>query len=157
MPLHRPLHSLVLVAGLAACASAPSRSPAAGPSREINLDLSSSPALVRQQLVTAFNEHGLPVATSQAGVVEFHAAREKGILGFDEVFARAVIVPADCGTHVTLFGAETHYADSSAPQGVAKRIGPSSTGRARDVWTKLEAIAAALRANGAVTSSAHGE
>ena len=157
MPLHRPLLSVALLVGLAACASAPARSPAAGPSREITLDLSSSPAIVRQQLVTAFNEHGLAVTTSQPGVVEFHAAREKGILGFYEVFARAVIVPADCGTHVTLFGEETHYANALAPQGEARRIGPSSVGRALDVWRKLESVAAALRANGAVTSSVHGE
>jgi hypothetical protein len=129
----------------------------AGPSREITLDLSSSPAIVRQQLVTAFNEHGLAVTSSQPGVVEFHAAREKGILGFDEVFARAVIVPADCGTHVTLFGEETHYANASARQGEARRIGPSSAGRALDVWRKLESVAAAVRANRTATSSAHGD
>src|SRR5690348_8679934 len=157
MPLHRPLRSVALLVGLAACASAPSKPSVSGPAREITLDLSSSPATVRQQLVTAFNEHGLSVTTSQPGVVEFRAAREKGILGFYEVFARAVIVPADCGTRVTLFGEETRYTNASAPQGEAKRIGPSSAGRALDVWRKLESVAAALRANGAVTSSAHGE
>jgi len=157
MPIHRPLLSVALLVGLAACASAPSKPSVSGPSREITLDLSSPPATVLQQLVTAFNEHGLSVTTSQPGVVEFRAAREKGILGFYEVFARAVIVPADCGTHVTLFGEETRYANASAPQGEAKRIGPSSAGRALDVWRKLESVAAALRATGAVTSSAHDE
>ena len=157
MPLDRPLLSVALLVGLAACASAPSKPSVSGPAREITLDLSSSPATVRQQLVSAFNEHGLSVTSSQPGVVEFRAAREKGILGFYEVFARAVIVPADCGTHVTLFGEETRYANASAPQGEAKRIGPSSAGRALDVWRKLESVAAALRATGAVTSSAHDE
>jgi hypothetical protein len=141
---------------LAACAPVRPRSPAVAPSLEITVDLPVSPSGARNQLVTAFAEHGLPVATSQPGVVEFLAPREKGILGYDEVFARAVIVPLDCGTRVTLFGEETHYPNATARQGTAVRIGPSSRGRARDVWTKLQAVAVALRGNNAVTSRVPG-
>lgn len=157
MPLRRSLLSvaLPLLGALAACASVqrPS-STAAAPALEITLDLPISPAIARDQLFTAFNEKGLPVVTSQPGVVEFQAPREKGILGYDEVFARAVIVPLDCGTRVTLFGEETHYPNSTARQGTAVRIGPSSRGRAHDVWSKLESVAAAVRGNNAVTSRA---
>ena len=156
MPL-RSLTPIVLLAALAACASAPSRPATAAPAREITLDLSSSPVIVRDRVVSAFNDHGLTVTTSQPGVVEFRAPREKGILGYYEVFARAVIEPQDCGTRVTLFGEETHYPNASASQGTATRIGPSSSGRARDVWTKLEAVAAALRGNASVTSRANSE
>jgi hypothetical protein len=155
MPLRRSIALAALFAGLGACASAPSRPSSPAPAGEITFDLSSPPAVVRDQLVSAFNEHGLPVSTSQPGVIEFHAAREKGILGYYEVFARAVIVPQDCGTRVTLFGEETHYANAFAPQGTAVRIGPSSTGRARDIWTKLESVAARVHGNPSVSSGAH--
>ena len=154
MPLHRSFALAALLVGLAACASAPSRPSSPAPAREITIDLSSSPASVRDQLVNAFNAHGLPVTTSQPGVVEFRAPREKGILGYYEVFARAVIVPQDCGTRITLFGEETHYANASAPQGTAVRIGPSSAGRAREIWTRLESVAATLRGT-SVSSDVH--
>src|SRR5436190_19965480 len=108
-----------LVAGLAACASVPSHPAAPTAPPEITFDLSTSPAIARDQIVRAFGEHGLTVASSQPGVVEFHAPREKGILGYYEVFARAIIVPLDCGTRVTLFGEETHYPNSTAAQGTA--------------------------------------
>jgi hypothetical protein len=111
----------------------------------------------RNQLAAAFADNGLPVATSQPGVLEFQAPREKGILGYDEVFARALIVPLDCGTRVTLFGEETHYPNASARLGTAVRIGPSSRGRAREVWTKLQTVAAALRGGNAVTSRTQGD
>ena len=156
MLLRRSLVPLAVLVGLSGCASLSSH-PAAVPASEITLDLSASPAIVREQLVRAFAEQGLPVATSQPGVVEFHGARERGILGFDDVFARAVIVPLDCGARVTLFGEETHYANASVAQGAAVRIGPSSSGRARDVWTKLESVAAALRGNAGVTSRIHSD
>jgi len=157
MPLRRSLTPIVLLAALAACASAPSRSAAAAPAREITLDLSASPLIVRDRLVSAFNDQGLTVTTAQPGVVEFRAPREKGILGYYEVFARAVIVPQECGARVTLFGEETHYPNASALQGTATRIGPSSTGRARDVWTKLESVAGVLRGNSSVTSRANSD
>jgi hypothetical protein len=147
---------VALVVSLTACASLFSHSgaPAAATS-EITVDLSVPPARAREQIVNAFIANGLPVATSQPGVVEFHGARERGILGFDEVFARAVIAPLDCGTRVTLFGEETHYPNSTATQGTATRIGSRSTGRAREVWAKLEAIAAGLRGGVAATPSGH--
>ena len=150
MLVHRSLlpFALSLLGALASCAppSVQQRSGSPGPALEITLDLPVSPAAARNQLLTAFADNALPVAVSQPGVVEFQAPREKGILGYDEVFARAVIVPLDCGTRVTLFGEETHYPNASARQGTAVRIGTSSRGRARDVWTKLQAVAASLRA-----------
>ncbi|HKW48749.1 MAG TPA: hypothetical protein VJN70_14970 [Gemmatimonadaceae bacterium] len=150
----RSLLALVVLAAVAACAPVQKHPSAVTPALEITLDLPLSPAGARNQLVTAFGNNGLPVATSQPGVVEFQAPREKGMLGYYEVFARAVIVPLDCGTRVTLFGEETHYPNASARTGTAVRIGPSSRGRALEVWTRLQTVAAALRGNNAVTSGA---
>ena len=152
----RLLLAIVLLGTLAACAPVQPRSATVGPAPEITLDLPISPAGARDQLVTAFSNSGLPVATSQPGVIEFQAPREKGILGYYEVFARAVIVPLDCGTRVTLFGEETHYPNASARLGTSVRIGPSSRGRALDIWTKLQAVATAVRGNNAVTSRVSG-
>ena len=140
MLIHR---SLVLVASLAACASAPTQRVTQAP--EITFDLSASPDRAREQLAAAFAANGLPVATLQPGVVEYHAPRERGILGYYEVFARAVLVPLDCGTRITLFGEETHYPNATSSEGTATRIGPSSSGRARDVWNKLQLVASGLR------------
>ena len=151
--LSLPLSLLVL----AACAPPRQHPASVGPALEITLDLPVSPAGVRNQLVIAFADNALPVTVSQPGVVEFQAPREKGILGYYDVFARAVIVPLDCGTRVTLFGEETHYPNASARQGTAVRIGPSSRGRALDVWTKLQAVASALRGNNTVTSRVPGK
>lgn len=142
----RSLAALWLVITLAACASAPTRRPA--PAAELNVDLAVSPMRARDELVAAFKANGLPVALAQPGAVEFHAQRERGPLGYYEVFARAVIVPADCGTHVTLFGEETYYPNATATQGTsAIRIGPSSSGRALDVWHRLQSVAATIRAD----------
>jgi len=157
MLFRRSLLPLVCLASLAACASVQTRPAAVAPAQEITLDLPVSPLSARNQLVTAFADNGLPVATSQPGVVEFQAPREKGILGFDEVFARAVIVPLDCGTRVTLFGEETHYRHASDRLGSAVRIGPASRGRALEVWTKLQTVAAALRGSNAMTSRTQGD
>ena len=67
-------------------------------------------------------------ATSQPGVVEYHAPRERGVLGYYEVFARAVIVPLDCRTRVTMFGEEVRYANAVSSDATASvRIGPSPT------------------------------
>ena len=144
--------ALLFLGALAACSPVKHPTTSVAPAPEITLDLPVSPAGARDQLVTAFAEKGLPVVTSQPGVVEFQAPREKGILGYYEVFARAVIVPLDCGTRVTLFGEETHYPNSTARQGTAVRIGPASRGRALDVWTKLQAVAASVRGTTAMTS-----
>ena len=138
-----PLVPFVVAVG---CASLPARQPAAAP--EITFDLAASPTRAREQLAAAFTANGLPVATSQPGVVEYHAGRERGVLGYYEVFARAVIVPLDCGTRVTIFGEETRYPNASSSEGTSSRIGPSSTGRARDVWSKLQLVATALRGDG---------
>ena|SRR5690348_2663007 len=145
MQVRRSLVPLCAVLLLAACASAPTRSPQIP--AEITIDLAASPTRAHDQIAAAFSANGLPVSTSQPGVVEFRAARERGVLGYYEVFARAVIVPADCGTHVTLYGEETHYANASALQGAATRIGPSSNGRAAEIWRRLQAVAATLRAD----------
>ncbi|HEY2378447.1 MAG TPA: hypothetical protein VGH98_20880 [Gemmatimonadaceae bacterium] len=152
MPSCRSLPSLAVLVLLAACGPVRPRLAAVAPSPEIILDFATAPAIARDQLVTAFAEHGLPVATSQPGVVEFYGPREKGILGYYDVFARAVIVPAKGGTHVTLFGEETHYPNASAREGTPVRIGPSSRGRALAVWTNLQAVAAAMKGNAAVSS-----
>ena len=157
MPVPRSLLPFALsLFVIAACAPAQQHPASVSPALEITFDLPIAPAGVRNQLVTAFADNALPVAVSQPGVVEFQAPREKGILGYYEVFARALIVPLDCGTRVTLFGEETHYPNASARQGTAVRIGPSSRGRALDVWTKLQAVASALRGNNAVTSRVPG-
>lgn len=140
----RSLAPLVLIASLAGCASMRTHPAPASPS-EITFDLSVSPTRAREQLTAAFAATGLPVATSQPGVIEYHAARERGILGYYEVFARAVIVPLDCGTRVTMFGEETHYPNSTASEGSATRIGPSSRGRALDVWSRLQSVASTMR------------
>jgi hypothetical protein len=139
----RSLAPVWLALSLVACASAPTRRADRPP--EISFDLDAPPARAREQIQAAFAANGLPVASSQPGVVEFHSSRERGVLGSYEVFARAVIVPADCGTHVTLFGEETHFASATATQGTATRIGPSSTGRALEIWRKLENVAGTLR------------
>ena len=128
MTLRRSFVPISLAALLAACASVPTHR-APEPAREITFELPTAPIRTRDQLLAAFAAHGLPVASSQPGVIEFQAPRERGILGFDEVFARAIITPLECGTRVTLFGEETHYPNATARQGSATRIGPGSTGR----------------------------
>ena len=143
MTLARLLAPTLLLVSVAGCASAPVRRDEAAP--DITIDLSVPPSRARDRVADAFQASGLIVATTQPGVVEFHAPRERGILGFDEVFARALIVPVDCGTRVTIFGESTHYANSTARNGTATRLGPSSTGRAHDVWVKLQSVASALR------------
>lgn len=142
-----PLLSIIAVAG---CASLPARQPT--PASELTFDLAVSPTRAREQLASAFAANGLPVATSQPGVVEYHAPRERGVLGYYEVFARAVIVPLDCGTRVTMFGEETRYPNATSTDATASaRIGPSSTGRALDVWTRLQVVASAVRGGGTTT------
>jgi hypothetical protein len=143
--LPRRCSALLVLAALAGCASAHVQRGA--PPSEISLDLSASPSAARQRLAAAFAAHGLTVGSSQPGVIEFRAPRERGVLGYYEVFARAVIVPLDCGTRITMFGEETHYPSATSSDGTATRIGPSSTGRAGDVWSNLEAVASGLRAD----------
>jgi len=142
MTISRFLAPALLLLSVAGCASAPVRRDEVAPD---TVDLSISPARARDRVTEAFQVNGLTVAATQPGVVEFHAPRERGILGFDEVFARAVIVPVDCGTRVTIYGESTHYPSSTAREGTATRLGPSSTGRAHDVWVKLQSVASALR------------
>jgi len=151
MTPRRALLPLAAVAVFAGCAPVQPRTTTA-PLSEIILDLATSPAITRNQLVTAFADQGLTVTTSQPGVVEFQASREKGILGYDEVFARALIAPLDCGTRVTLFGEQTHYPNARAREGTPVRIGPSSRGRALEVWNKLQSVASALRGKSALTT-----
>ena len=144
-----PLLSIIAVAG---CASLPAHQPA--PAAEITFDLAVSPTRAREQLASAFAANGLPVANSQPGVVEYHAPRERGVLGYYEVFARALIVPLDCGTRVTMFGEETRYPNAVSSDVTASvRIGPASTGRARDVWAKLQVVASAVRGEAATHAS----
>ena len=144
MPLRRTFVSACVALIVGACASVPiNRAPE--PIPEITLDLAASPVRAHDQLLNAFAANGLTISTSQPGVIEFVAPRERGILGFDQVFARAVITPVECGTRVTLFGEQTHYPNATAREGSATRIGPSSTGRALDVWTRLQAVASSLR------------
>ena len=142
--LLRPLARLLPIIAAVGCASLPARQPA--PASELTFDLAVSPTRAREQLAAAVAANGLPVATSQPGVVEYHAARERGVLGYYEVFARAVIMPLDCGTRVTMFGEETRYPNATSSDATASsRIGPSSTGRALDVWTKLQLVARSVR------------
>lgn len=146
----RLLVPLSIALSLAACASVPAHQVEEQP--EISFDLSVSPTRARDQLTDAFAARGLPVAISQPGVIEYHAPRERGTLGQYEVFARAVIAAADCGTHVTLFGEETRYDNATTLQGTARRIGPRSTGRALEVWRKLQSVATALRGDSLAAS-----
>jgi hypothetical protein len=150
MHTRRSFAPLFLILSLAACASAPARQ--TPEVREIGIDLAVSPLRARDQIAAAFAANGLPVTSSQPGVIEFRAPRERGVLGQYEVFARAIIVPADCGTHVSLFGEETRYANATSTEGSATRIGPHSTGRAGQVWQKLQAVATALRADSPTTA-----
>lgn len=143
MSLPRPAALASLLAIVAACASLPRNQPPDA-SSQITLQVAAPPQHVHEQLVAAFAASGLPVAISQPAVVEFHGTRERGILGYYEVFARAVIEPSDCATRVTMFGEETRYPNAIATQGTSVRIGPSSTGRAGDVWQKLQLVAQAL-------------
>jgi hypothetical protein len=46
-----------------------------------------------------------------------------------------------------MFGEETRYPSATSSDGTATRIGPSSSGRAGDVWSKLQAVASGLRAD----------
>ena len=122
-----PLVSLLAAVG---CASIRARQPA--PASEITFDLAVSPTRAREQLAAAFAANGLPVATSQPGVVEYHAPRERGVLGYYEVFARAVIVPLDCGTRVTMFGEETRYPNATSFDATSSsRIGDCRTRQKR--------------------------
>ena len=100
MPHRHSLLPVSLAVSLAACASVPVRQSVA-PATEITLELAASPARTHDQLLSSFAANGLQVTTSQPGVIEFQAPRERGILGHDEVFARAIITPLDCGTRVT--------------------------------------------------------
>ena len=143
MSVHRSLAPLAVVVLLAGCASMRAHQAAAVP--DITFDLSASPERARNEIAAAFAANGLSIATSQPGVVEYHGARERGILGYYEVFARAVIVPLECGTRITMFGEETHYPNATSLEGKAERIGPSSTGRAGEVWAKMQLIAGRLR------------
>ena len=142
-----PLVSLLAAVG---CASIPARQPA--PASEITFELDVSPTRAREQLAAAFAANGLPVATSQPGVVEYHAPRERGVLGYYEVFARAVIVSLDCGTRVTMFGEETRYPNATSFDATSSsRIGGTSSGRALEIWTKLQLVARAVRGEAATT------
>jgi hypothetical protein len=130
---------------VAACATVPTKQAPDGAS-QITLELAAPPQHVRDQLISAFAESGLPVATSQPGVVEFHGARERGILGYYAVFARAVIEPVDCATRVTMFGEETRYDNAVVTEARSStRIGPASQGRAAEVWQKLQRVATMLK------------
>ena len=149
MSLRRSAAPALAFAIFAACATVPTQH-ASDPGSEIKLDLAAPPQHVRDVLVSAFAESGLPVATSQPGVVEFHGPRERGILGYYEVFARGVIEPVDCTTRVTLFGEETRYDNASAVQGRSSvRIGPTSQGRAAEIWQKLQRVATMLKQDAA--------
>ena len=142
-----PLVSLLAAVG---CASIRARQPA--PASEITFDLAVSPTRAREQLAADLAANGRPVATSQPGVVEYHAPRERGVLGYYEVFARAVIVPLDCGTRVTMFGEEMRYPNAASFDATSStRIGATSTGRALDVWTKLQLVARAVRGEATTT------
>jgi hypothetical protein len=143
MPSRRSAVLALVSTVAAACATAPAR-PHSETAPEITFVVPASPEHVRDQLLAAFPASGLPVATSQPGVVEYHGARERGILGYYEVFARALIEPVDCTTRVTLFGEETRYDNALAVTGTSTRVGPSSSGRALDVWQKLQHVARAL-------------
>ena len=148
--LLRSLAPLLPIIAAVGCASLPARKPA--PASELTFDLAVSPPRAREQLAAAFAANGLPVATSQPGVVEYHAPRERGVLGYYEVFARAVIVPADCGTRVTMFGEETRYPNATSVDATSSsRIGGTSTGRALEVWTKLQLVARAVRGEATTT------
>ena len=148
--VRRSIAAVLPIIAAAGCASLPARQPA--PASEITFDLAVAPTHAREQLAAAFAANGLPVATSQPGVVEFHAPRERGVLGYYEVFARAVIVPLDCGTRVTMFGEETRYPNATSFDATsASRIGPSSSGRALDVWNKLQLVARTVRGDALTT------
>ena len=145
----RSVAPLLPILAAVGCASLSARKPA--PASEITFDLAVSPPRAREQLAAAFTANGLPVATSQPGAIEYHAPRERGVLGYYEVFARALIVPLDCGTRVTMFGEETRYPNAVSSDGMSSRIGPSSTGRALDVWSRLQLVARAVRGEGTTT------
>ena len=146
----RSIAALLSIIATAGCASIPARQPA--PTSEITFDLAVSPTHAREQLAAAFAANGLSVATSQPGVVEFHATRERGVLGYYEVFARAVIMPLDCGTRITMFGEETRYPNATSVEATASsRIGPSSSGRALDVWNRLQLVARTVRGDALTT------
>lgn len=146
----RSIARLLPIVVAVGCASLPARRPA--PVSEITFDLAVSPSHAREQLAAAFAANGLAVATSQPGVLEYHAPRERGVLGYYEVFARAVIVPLDCGTRVTMFGEETRYPNATSFDATSSsRIGGSSSGRALDIWTKLQLVARAVRGEATAT------
>src|SRR5690242_2186632 len=148
--LLRSVAPVLPIIATVACASVPTRQLA--PASEITFDPSVSPTQARERLAAAFAANGLPVATLQPGVVEYHAPRERGVLGYYEVFARAVIVPLDCGTRVTMFGEETRYPNAVSVDATSStRIGPSSTGRALDVWSKLQLVSRAVRGEATTT------
>ena len=74
------------------------------------------------------------------------------MLGYYEVFARAVIMPVDCGTRVTMFGEEMRYPNATSSDMTAStRIGPSSSGRALDIWNKLHLVARTVRGDALTT------
>jgi hypothetical protein len=130
---------------LMSCATFQRPAPNAG-RPEISVTLPAPPDCIAARVHAAFVAHQLPVSTSQPGVIESRLPLLRGLQGYYDLFARAVIIPSDSMTSVTLYGEETLYpADGPRTAGETTRIGPRSQGRAGEVWAKLQTVAKELQ------------
>jgi hypothetical protein len=136
-------------ASLAGCASLRARQPAAERS-EIVVSLAVPAECASALVMSAFGKNQLEVTSSHPGVVEARLPRQRGLSGYYDLFARAVITPGEKGTTtVTLFAEETQYADDGETRVGSSRASERSQGRAAEVWTKLQGVARTLRSESA--------
>ena len=133
---------------LAGCASLRARPPMAERS-EIVVSLPVPAECASALVMSAFGKNQLGVTSSQPGVVEASLPRQRGLSGYYDLFARAVITPGDNGmATVTLFAEETQYADDGVTRIGSSRASERSLGRAAEVWEKLQGVARTLRSEG---------
>ena len=136
---------------LAGCASLRARQPAAEHS-EIVVSLPLPAECASGLVMSAFGKNQLEVTSSQPGVVEANLPRQRGLSGYYDLFARAVITAGENGTAtVTLFAEETQYADDGVTRIGSSRASERSQGRAADVWEKLQGVARTLRSESVKT------
>jgi hypothetical protein len=96
------------------------------------------------RVVQAFMENQLAVNAVQGSIVEAKLPREQGLLGSYDIVTRAVVLPADSGSAVTLYGEETEVGTGNDATHTS-RLNPSNMGRALETWQKLVKIAETLQ------------
>lgn len=136
----------VLLALTLGCASMNARHNAlesAQTGSEISVVLRAPADRAHAQVLRAFMDHQLTVSSSQDRLIEAKLPREMGMLGQYDLVARAVLVPTDTTTQVTLYGEEIRIMEGAGQKG--SRVSEYSRGRAGKVWKQLQDVAAQLR------------